>query len=307
MRSILIVASILTLAGPLAWADSITIDGVTHEKVLVREGASRYFVQFPADGTVKSYPKSKLAPGAVVLSNDASAREALKLQWKEARGEATTPAVAPKPVVQPAKEPSVREPVDIRGPEKSEPGMDRIQLRNVPLGDGLRAILRPKGLDYRVQNNVMLISTPQLLHRESLEPMETRVYRVNNSAATLPKVVVGNPFAVSGGSYGGGGGSYGGGSYGGSSYGQGATSGGGYGGGGGGNYGGGGGGYGGGGRGGGYGGGGGGGDITAISNISDLFSTFDDTLVGETPAVLGLGIQYTNPRNLDGSRRGMWY
>ncbi len=79
--------------------------------------------------------------------------------------------------------------------------------------------------------------------------------------------------------YGGGGGRSGGGYGGGSSYGGGGRGGGGYGGGGGG-YGGGGGGYGGGGR-----GGGGGRDVTSLSNISDMFSTIEDSRVGELGAV----------------------
>jgi type II secretory pathway component GspD/PulD (secretin) len=90
----------------------------------------------------------------------------------------------------------------------------------------------------------------------------------------------GGGFGGGGGGFGGGGGGFGGG-------------GGGFGGGGqGGGFGGGGqgGGFGGGGQGGGFGGGGqgggggGGGDVTATSNISDLFSTYPDEMVGETPA-----------------------
>ena len=97
-----------------------------------------------------------------------------------------------------------------------------------------------------------------------------------------------------GGGYGGGGGGFGGGGYGGGGFGGGGYGGGGFGGGGygGGGYGGGGyggGGYGGGGRGGGY--GGGGMDVTSVSNISDLFSTISDIMVGEpqaNPGIVGI-------------------
>ncbi|MBI2432633.1 MAG: hypothetical protein HYV26_07170 [Candidatus Hydrogenedentes bacterium] len=106
-----------------------------------------------------------------------------------------------------------------------------------------------------------------------------------------------------GGNFGGGGGNFGGGGFGG---GGGNFGGGGFGGGGG-NFGG--GGFGGGGRGGGgFGGGGFGGggglDVTAVSNISSLFSTINDEMVGEPPAVIGLNQRITGAGGGTGELRG---
>jgi type II secretory pathway component GspD/PulD (secretin) len=197
-------------------------------------------------------------------------------------------------------------------------GMVRnIVLVDVSMRDAMKTILRPMNLDFAVQPGFLWISTPARIAEESFEELETRIYELRNMGAeVLQKVVVrnqggrmgsiggggGNYGGSGGGSYGGGGsGSYGGGgsSYGGGgssnrggggSYGGGGSS---YGGGGGrsggsGSYGGGGGNYGGGGGGGNYGGGGSGGN-TAFSNISDLFYSVPDSLVGEEQIISGIG------------------
>ncbi len=212
----------------------------------------------------------------------------------------------------------------IYGP-RSDGMIDFIRLSDVKLKDALQALLRPLKLDYSIQPGFIWISNPEIIRSESFEKIETRYYELRNAGSeTLFKVPLRNAFGgvgsgLSGGGRGGGGGGLGGGGgglgggggggFGGGGGGQGGFAGGqgggGFGGGqqGGGLGGGGGGGFGGGGGGqqGGLGGGGGGGgrsgsDVTAISNISDLFTTFNDEEVGEVPAeqfIAGLNQQGT--------------
>ncbi|MFM1918467.1 MAG: hypothetical protein RLZZ303_101 [Candidatus Hydrogenedentota bacterium] len=196
---------------------------------------------------------------------------------------------------------------------RSDGMVDYIRLNDVTLEQALQALLRPLKLDYSIQPGFIWISNPEIIRSESFEKIETRYYELRNAGSeTLFKVPLRNAFGgvSSGLGGGGGGGGLGGGGFGGQ---------GGFGGGGGGlggrsQFGGGGaggfsnrntGGFGGGGGGGGFGGGGGGfgggggrsgTDVTAISNISDLFSSFDDTQVGEVPAeqfIAGLNRQGT--------------
>ena len=291
----------------LAQADSIVVDGVTYDHVYVRESGSRYYVQIPADGRVLSVEKDKVAADNLKVDEDKEAREALLAQWKQTR-EATAPlrrAQPPMPGGSASAE-REREPsfVALRasgnasphsqgtaGPGKSDGYVRYIKLDDVRLRDALDSLLRPLGLDYEVRESYVYISSPEKLRKETFEDVETRVYEVSGLGATTPpKIVLRSPAPVANPAYG----------YSGSSGGYGGgyasqtrsrqVSRGGYGGGGGG-YGGGargGGGYGGGGYGGGY---GGGRDVTALSNISDLFSTIDDRTVGETPAVIGIQSQ----------------
>ena len=228
---------------------------------------------------------------------------------------------------------------------KSDGMIPYINLKDTPLGEALKAVLRPLGLSYSIEPGFLFVSKPQIIQRESFEDMDTRYYELRNAGAeTLFKIVLRNQFAVSplgggggqgggqGGGFGGGGqgggrggggfgggvrgggGGFGGGKSGGGGFGGGGSGGfgggssGGFGGSGGGGFGGGqggggfggggnqgGGGFGGGGNqgGGGFGGGGnqGGGqggqsgsDVTATSNVSELFSNINDSLVGEIPA-----------------------
>ena len=231
---------------------------------------------------------------------------------------------------------------------KSDGMIPYINLKDTPLGQALKALLRPLGLAYKIEPGFLFVSKPIILQRESFEDVDTRYYELRNAGAeTLFKIVLANPFSVSplggggGGGFGGGQGGFGGGSqggfggsqggfgggsggfggssggfgggglggggfggssggfggssggFGGGGFGGGGLGGGGFGGGGQGGFGGGGqGGFGGGGQGGfggggqgGFGGGqGGGGDVTAVSNISQLFTNISDALVGEIPA-----------------------
>ena len=63
-----------------ACADSITINGVKHENVVVRESDSRYYVQFPADGTTINVMKTDVES---VQIEKGPQREALHEQWLE--------------------------------------------------------------------------------------------------------------------------------------------------------------------------------------------------------------------------------
>ncbi|HUW62124.1 MAG TPA: STN domain-containing protein [Candidatus Bathyarchaeia archaeon] len=305
MKYVATLVLLALLAGAPVWADSIVHNGKTYDNVYVREGNSSYYVQDPATGAVTAMPKSEVGAAGVNISSDASARQALLDQWKSAKTDKPLPAltaVAQSAVMAAASArpvgpvPSDPAPA-VRAPANS--GNASIKLKNVPLRDALRVTLRGQNLDYRVYDNYIYVSTPQRLRQEPLEGVRSRAYAVAGATAsdTLPKIVLRNPGGaypqmgygggMGGGGYGGGmGGGYG---MGGGGMGMGGGMGGGYGGGmgmrGGMGMGGMGGGMGmrGGMMGGGYGGG------QAFSNISDLFFNIDDRLVGETPAVIGVG------------------
>lgn len=318
------------LLGMASFADSITVDGTEYTDVLVTESPSLYYVQIPAEGRVMTVAKSKVDPASVVMS-DEPAREALESAWAASRtpdGMVATESPSldtPKPAQEHAAiaaDATGRRVIDIRDPNadarRAAPNpyneyatdgyVPYVKLDNVPLGDALKGMLRPIGLDYQVQENMIYISTPERLRTTSSENLETRYYDLRSGAAeTMPKIVLRNPGGyntqISGGFGGGGygGGSFGGGGYGGGNFGGrgGNFSGGNFGGG---NFGG--GGFGGGNfGGGGYGGGGYG--AGTFSNISDLFYTIDDRLVGETPAIIGLSGQST--ANVGGGAVGGGY
>lgn len=305
-----LVAGLLT---PIAaFADSILLNGVRYENVFIEEGASMYYVMLPDSGQVLNARKTEVAPADIDISRDVTQREALRRRWKEARQVA-----APAPPVPAPKRETPISVADIasRGAAPAEPdvksvrasgrlaaqadaappvdasyvtdGMvEHVALRNAPLGDALKATLRPMNLDYRIEGNYLWVSTPQRLRREPDHPIQTRGYALRGGlSGTLPKIVVRHQRLYGGGPGYGYGGGYGGGAYApgfgggygglGGGYGAGFGQGGGFRGVGGfgGSY-------------GGYGGFGGGyqQDVTVISNISDLFSTIDDRLVGEAPA-----------------------
>jgi hypothetical protein len=81
--------AILVMTG--AAGDSIIVDGVMHDNVVVREGPSQYYVQIPSDGRTISAPKSDVKPSDVVILKDKAAREALLQEWTENN------ALRPKP------------------------------------------------------------------------------------------------------------------------------------------------------------------------------------------------------------------
>lgn len=56
-----------------------------------------------------------------------------------------------------------------------------VNLQDVPLGKGLRAILRPLELDYKiVEPDFLWISTPDRIRHETFEDLETRVYALKS-------------------------------------------------------------------------------------------------------------------------------
>ncbi|MBI4559922.1 MAG: hypothetical protein HY706_20215 [Candidatus Hydrogenedentes bacterium] len=310
-------AAVVCLACGWSVADSITVGGATYENAYVRTGAAMYYVQIPATGEVLSFEKSKVRLEDVRISPDNEARKALLEQWRlnnakrggieaieKAREAAilaaaaapvasTVPEADPPAVMNSPAEPTSSPLSSSMGKEYVTDGYVRsLNLKKVPLKQALNATLRPLNLGYQVQDGYIFISTPEKLRREGTGRMQTRHYQLRSASAdTLPKVVVRNPggsgaitalgAGTGGGGFGGfGGGGLAGGGLGGGGFGGGGLAGGGLGGGG---FGGGGlGGFGGGGLGGGLGGG------VTFSNIAELFSTIDDRLVGEPPAVIGL-------------------
>lgn len=313
----------IALLASIAGADTITVDGVVHEDVYIREGGNMYYVHFPATGTVTAVSKNAVEPSGLQLSNDAAHRETLLAKWRAARsaenGESPKPMLShqanPAPNVLPrqasrfgantASPAAGLTTLRLQGNASAErPAMGRgagvgvsdgyvsyIKLNDIALGDALRAMLRGMNLDYEVRGNLVYITSPERLRKETFEALETRVYELNNAYPdTLPKIVVrSGPVTAHQqyGGYGGGvsgygsGGAYqsgagygggfqqGGGGYGmpmGMGMGQGMPMGGGF---------------------GGVGIAGGAPDVTAITNISDLFSNIDDRLVGEAPARIG--------------------
>lgn len=319
----LLVLAMTLCPGLPVGADEITVDGVLYTGVYVRSTDSMYFVQTPDDGQVVTALRSQVDPASVKISDDPAEREAILAAWKAnsprhreqadlERRKQEIEALAASSEAPGLSNPTLR----LRGNGgHSELGAPRsdgfvpyIRLKDVPLGSALDAMLRPMGLDYRVENGIVYVSSPAILRREAFEPVETRFYEFKGHD-TMHKIVLRNRFSVAGGlgqtggGFGGGfGGSSFGGGVGGSGFGvQAGGFGGGFGGQGGqGGFGGGGfggGGFGGGGFGGqgGFGGGGGGADVTATSNISELFSTIDDRLVGEAPASIG-NAYYAQPR-----------
>ena len=234
-----------------------------------------------APGMPGAFPGAVGAPGAPGAFPAAGARPGAAPAFGAQRP--GTPGYGPQ---QPGAQGTVGASYDaVYGP-KSSGIIPYINMKNVSLGEALKAILRPLGLDYAIQPGFLWISKPEIIRRETFEKLETRYYELRNAGSeTLYKLVLRNRFGGVGGRMGGmmgggmmgGMGGYGGGMMGGM---------------------------------GGYGGGmmggmGGGLDVTAISNISDLFSTISDTLVGEMPATIGtLGLRATGTGAMGGATTG---
>jgi hypothetical protein len=288
MRRMLPFLATALLAGLPVWADSITADGKTYEDVYVVEGGSMYYIHSPVTGKVVGVRKDAVSPEQVRLTQDKAARQALRDRWSAANerltgrskqgepgGPATPAAVAlglsavgqaPAPAKPAVPRLYVPAPPTAQGEYVTDGTVHHVKLDNVPLGQALKGILRPMNLDYKVEDGYVWVSTPERIRTESFEPLQTGYYDLQSAGSeTLPKVLVGNTGGVGG------------------TAGLGTGTGGGFGGGGG--------------LGGGIGGGGGvgggmaGGGLatTGFSNISQLFSTIDDRLVGEPPAVIGSG------------------
>jgi hypothetical protein len=310
MRKILftprfIAFGLLALAYPtFSPADEITVNGTQYKDVYVRSTAQMYYIQTPDDGRVLSALHREVAPDSVIITEDVGAREAILARWKsnnpaQIRETKVREAMA-EAASSEAQAASAPTNLQLKGDAaaferaamRSNGYVPYIKLTDVPLGSALDGILRPLGLDYRIYGDYIYVSSPELLRREAQENMVTRSYTYHGND-TMHKVVLRNPFAVSGNAqtsgFGGGlggqqssGAGFGGQSNFGGGQGGFAGQGGGQGGFGGGQQGGFGGGQ----------GGGGGSDVTATSNVSQLFSNIDDRLVGEAPATIGDGYYF---------------
>ena len=62
--------------------------------------------------------------------------------------------------------------------------IEYVNLKNVTLAEGLKAILRPLGLAYSVQDRFIWVSTPENIRRETFEQLETRIFEL--PGPTLP-------------------------------------------------------------------------------------------------------------------------
>jgi hypothetical protein len=212
--------------GQSARADAIRIEGVWHEDVVVVAGERMHYVLMPEDGAIRNVRNADVEEGGLILLEDGPEREALRNKWEAARAkaeEADTPhpepqasqaietpppaadvprtvplldsprPISPPPPERPAGLPGA--PVISVDADGRKTGMVRhVRLNNVPLGDALRVILRPLGLDYVNMGNYLFISTPERLRREPLESIDTRFHPTRGGqGATLPKIVVRSP------------------------------------------------------------------------------------------------------------------
>ncbi|MDX9972185.1 MAG: hypothetical protein RBU21_04240 [FCB group bacterium] len=251
-----------------AGADSLTVDGQTHDNVYIVESPSMYYVHFPDTGKVTGIAKAGIPQNAFRKTADPATRKALREQWNASserqRPQPAPAATLPLPAAPPAP-PKAR--LYVPAPDSSAEGtVDRVRLHDVPLGRGLKAMLRAKNLDYKVEGGYLWFSSPEKLRTESMEEPETRVYTLKNAGAeTLPKIPLNNIAGAAQAAPIGGGNNFGGG-LGASGFGGGV-----------------------GGVGSGFGGGTGMSSTPTFSNISQLFGTIDDRSVGEPPAVIGMG------------------
>ncbi len=200
-----------------AWTDTIVVSGKRITDVIVSEGAERYYIQYPRTGKIATVPKESVPRGGVERTPDKAGRQALLAQWKAANAPkrpvdaapADPPARQPvkvSPLAAPLAAPSVprrnaaartssapgpssRAGVPKTANRAGRPGIS-IHLKNVPLGDALKVVLRQENLDYRVEDGYIFVSSPEILRREAAGPVETRFYRLKNVAQSLPGAFV---------------------------------------------------------------------------------------------------------------------
>jgi len=199
---------IALLALPMAWADSIVIDGERLEGVYIHQTERMVLVHFPRDGSVQAFTRDELGNDAIELAEDDAVRDALRDQWRLARDARRAAEDAadgvrrfPIPHAQLVRTQQIvwaqLEAPQSTGRETALPVSDgivpRVDLRDIPLGTALKAMLRPMGLDFEVREGMVYISDPETIRTESWESLETRVYDIKNFDATLPKIVVMNP------------------------------------------------------------------------------------------------------------------
>ena len=219
------VALLLSLAGfgPAVRADAIRIDGIWHENVLVVTGERMHYVLVPDDGSILNVRPETLEESDLRLIPESPERDALRSTWKAARKQMdlepppprdaeststarTTDVARPLPLQHadgqdettrksPPEPAAPDTPAVVVDPSGRTAGMVRhIRLKNVPLGEALKVILRPLGLDYVNMGSYIFISTPERLRREPRAPVETRTYPLDSGkGGSLPKIVVRNP------------------------------------------------------------------------------------------------------------------
>lgn len=227
---------LLTVTGS-SWGDTIRVSDKVYDDVIVREGASLYYVQTPSDGKVFTVPKSEIDASSVSVTKDPEKRKALVVQWNSHHETTVTEISAPSFIKLPVSESSSTS--DSRTTDTESP------KGSVKLKDYVKAELRSRNLDYVVEEGVLVVGAPAMIRGirgYSTGRLVTRTYKLGSlGSETMPKVVLQNPTSsgVSTGMQSGGGMNSG----------------------------------------------------AQFSNISQLFSTIDDRLVGETPPVLGsLGV-----------------
>ena len=207
------------LASP-CMADAIRVNGTDYQDVVIRESEHRYYIQLPDTGTAFTIAKESIPPEDVRIAIDPERRDRRHAKWLEKNAErrgtpretaqATSPrvrtappelGVSAKPPVDPAPIASVgahgspeERATRPEGTYVTDGHVSHIRLEDVPLHTALTAALRPLHLDYRVEGNLIWVSTPERLRSEPGATMDTRLYRPQSplGADVLPKVIVSN-------------------------------------------------------------------------------------------------------------------
>ena len=187
-RIIPLLLGLAVAAGPVV-ADSIVVDGALHENVLVQETANLYYVQVPADGTVFVVRKDGTTDVEVRFAPNSATREALRDTWNERYVERRPEFAAVKPAAMdlPRQQaPDAGLTLGTQGTIPMRPTttvraagdpaayaqwlnttvtdgyVPYINLREVPLRDALKALLRQLNLDYRIEGDILYVSSAEL-------------------------------------------------------------------------------------------------------------------------------------------------
>lgn len=222
LGSVCVALVLLAVTVPI-FADSIVIDGVTHDDVYVRTTSNMYYVEFPEDGVLRSLSKGEVAKKTVSIDDNKEARRAIHARWKKSQKVLPNSVEAPKSPSVAVQAPGATDaafararglnsnrsarpnPRGVRAQGAPQPNnlptseivtdgiIDSLTLRKVPLREALPAMLRPLNLSYVEKDGYIFISTPEKLRAEADEPLETRYYELGPSGETLFKIVVGNP------------------------------------------------------------------------------------------------------------------
>ncbi|MFO7776455.1 MAG: hypothetical protein R6W89_11730 [Candidatus Hydrogenedentota bacterium] len=223
LKNVMVAVTAGLLAVPMAGADSIVIGGELYDNVIVREGASLYYVQIPETGEIETIRTSEVAAEDVTITDDPFKRDELVAQWernREDEAETELASASPDPAegrlddtANPERPDNLITNIGRSAPRRmaqsnttgglmvaieTDGRVRRIRLNDVPLRQALKAILRTQNLDYAVEEGFVWVSTPERLRHESFEDLETRVYELAASGETLPKIVVSNPGGVTG-------------------------------------------------------------------------------------------------------------